>query len=340
VNSVPAALAACALLAALVAAERACSRADDRDADRIERLVSPERIVGRTTAAFTIESGGSELLYLRSKGLWRCREAYGAVCQTDLVESFLTQVVEARGALVCAGSDCAARAGLAADDGLRLTLHGSKVLTDPERDTFARIAFAPARADATFAEFVGTDRVLAIDRDPRAVLDASGRPAPLVDTRLLAGCFAPGFAGFERIFVDRGETSLELSSDAPDEEGAERTWQLTSQGSRQDAILWRVGGYVSLFVRLRWDRVEDPRSVAALGLDPPHATITLAPNVGDPFEIRVSAPDAANRVHVWNRATNVVAAVRAELLPLLLPEPTDFTRIEGGNPWEAWLSPR
>lgn len=338
-KTVAAALAACALLAALVATERACSRRDDADANRIERLVPPDRIAGRTTAAFTIESGGRELLYLRSKGLWRCREAFGAVCQTDLVESFLTRVVEARGALVCAGSDCAERAGLAADDGLRLALHGSKVLSDPERDTFARIAFAPSRAEATFAEYAGTDRVLAIDRDPRALLDATGLPAPLVDTRLLAGCFAPGFAGFQRIFVDRGESSIELSSAAPDE-GAERTWQLTSQGSRQDALLWRVGGYVSLFVRLRWDRAEDPRGAAALGLDPPHASITLAPNVGDPFEIRVSAPDAANRIHVWNRATNVVATVRAELLPLLVPEAAEFTRTEGGNPWEAWLAPR
>ncbi len=338
-KSVAAALAACALLAALVATERACSRGDDPDANHIERLVPPDRIADRTTAAFTIESGGREILYLRSKGLWRCREAFGAVCQTDLVESFLTRVVEARGALVCAGSDCAERAGLAADDGLRLALHGSKVLSDPERDTFARIAFSPSRAKATFAAFAGTERVLAIDRDPRALLDASGLPAPLVDTRLLAGCFPPGFAGFERIFVDRGESSIELSSAAPDE-GAERTWQITSKGSHQDALVWRVGGYVSLWIRLRWDRAEDPRDAAALGLDPPHATITLAPNVGDPFEIRVSAPDASNRVHVWNRATNVVAAVRAELLPLLVPEAADFTRTEGGNPWEAWLTPR
>ena len=38
--------------------------------------------------------------------------------------------------------------------------------------------------------------------------------------------------------------------------------------------------------------------------------------------------------------TNVVGSVRAEMLPLLVPAAEDFTRVEGGNPWEAWLAPR
>lgn len=334
------ALAACALLAALVAAERTLARRDDPGAAAVERLVAPERLSGRTTAAFTLESGGSPVLYLRSKGLWRCREAYGAVCESGEVESFLAGILDARGSLVCAGADCAARAGLADPAGLRVVLHGPKVLSDPARDVLVELAFGPAREGATFAAVAGTDRVLAVDRDPRPHLDAAGRPAPLVDTRVLAGCFAQGFAGFERMFVDRGDGSVELASDPPAEPGADRRWHLVEGDTRREALVWRVGGYVSLWVRLRWDRVADPKQVAALGLDPPFATITLAPNVGAPFEVRVSAPDAANRVHVWNRATNVVASVRAELLPLLVPTAPDFTRAEGGNPWEAWLAPR
>jgi len=97
---------------------------------------------------------------------------------------------------------------------------------------------------------------------------------------------------------------------------------------------------VSMWVRLRYDALVDPQSAAALGLDPPHATITLAPSTGAPFEVRISAPDSANRVHVWNRGTNVAAVVRAELLPLLVPSSTEFTREDGGNPWESWLAPR
>jgi hypothetical protein len=334
-----AALSACALLAALVGIERFSACRAEVGGGTVERLVAPERLAGNTTAAFTLESNGSEVTYLRSKGLWRCREAFGAVCPSEAVGAFLEGVLGARGTVVCAGPDCAARAGLDAPGGLRLSLHGTKFLSDPQQDTFVEIAFAPPTAGATFAAVVGTERVLAIDRDPRPFLDTTGRPAPLVDTRVLAGCFAPEFAGFERMFVDRGASSIELVSAPGSSPDAERNWQIVVEGVRKDALLWRVGGYVSLWVRLRWDQTLDPRERAALGLEPPLATITLAPNVGSPFEIAVSAP-ATNRVHLWNRATNVVASVRAELLPLLVPDAADFTRVEGGNPWEAWLAPR
>ncbi len=333
------AIGAC-ILAALVAAERALARRDVGTPSAIERLVPKETTEGRTSAAFSLESGGSSLLYVRAKGLWRCTQAYGAVCEGERVEALLTAVGNTRGTLVCAGDECAARAGLDDSNALWLGLHGSKVLSSDDRDLIARITYGPARPGATFARLEGTARVLAVDFDPRAFLDATGRPAPLVDTRVLAGCFAPGFAGFERIFVDRGELGFELASEEPAVSSQGRRWSLVEGGTRRETLLWRIGGYVSLWVRLRWQRVEDPRQVAALGLDPPFARVTLAPNVGPPVEVFVSAADAANRVHVWNRTTSVVASVGAELLPLLVPQPEDFTRPEGVNPWEAWLVPR
>ncbi len=331
---------ATASLATLIAIQRGCAPRAMADDLAVERLVDPERLAGHTTAALTLESQGAAVTYLRAKGLWRCREAFGAVCVTEEVENLIASVLDTRGVLTCDGAECAARCGIDEPDVLRLALHGAKILTAPDRDTLVELAFAPSRGNATFAAAVGSERVLSVDRDPRALLDTVNRPAPLVDTRVLAGCFAPGFAGFRRMFVDRGDNSIDLSSADPETSGVDRTWQIEAEGTRRDALVWRVGGYVSLWVRLRWDRAEDPRTAAALGLDPAFATITLAPNIGEPFEIRVSAPDPANRVHLWNRATNVVASVRAELLPLLVPVPADFTRAEGGNPWESWLAPR
>lgn len=333
------AIGACTL-AALVAAERVLARRDAHTPSPVEHLVPPEMLAGRTTAAFSLESGGNSLLYLRAKGLWRCTQAYGAVCEGERVEAMLSSVLDTRGTLVCTGQECAARAGLDEPDALKLGLHGPKVLSSDDRDAIALVTYAPPRPGATFARLEGTQRVLAADRDPRAFLDATNRPAPLVDTRVLAGCFAPGFAGFERIFVDRGEQGFELASEEPSAPDQERRWSLVEGGTRRETILWRIGGYVSLWVRVRWQRVEDPRQVAALGLDPPFARVTLAPNVGQPVEVLVSAADAANRVYVWNKTTNVVASVGAELLPLLVPQPDDFTRAEGANPWEAWLVPR
>lgn len=335
---------AAAVCAALIAAERGCAQREVASA-AVERLVPPERIAGRTTAAFTLETHGASRLYVRAKGLWRCRAAYGAVCDGAAVEAFLSGVLDARGALASTGREAVERAGLRAADGLRVALHGTKVLSDPQRDVLVELAFGPSREGATFAGVAGVERVLAVDRDPRALLDvAAGAPAPLVDTRVLAGSLAADFAGFERMFVDRGadaaEPELELASTPAAAPGGERRWRVTAGGTASDAILWRVGGYASLWIRVRFERLADPRTVTELGLDPPLATITLAPDTGEPVELRVSAADATGRVYVWNRRTNVVGAVRADLLPLMAPSAADFTRAEGGNPWEAWLTPR
>lgn len=337
---------ACATFGALVLAERAL--APDRDArgPAVERLIPAERLEGRTIAAFTLHADGSQLTYLRAKGLWRCREAFGAVCETDAVQAFLSSLGDTLGSLACAGDGCAERTGLLGPESVHVTLHGPQFFSDPLRDTIAELAFTVARGSspgergAAFGLLEGTQRVLAVDRDPRAHLDTQGRPVPLVDTRVLAGCFPPGFAGFERMFVDSGATSIEIASDPPPDANTERRWFLVDGANRRDALFWRVGGYVSLWVRLRWENVGDPREAKAVGLDEPLATITLAPNVGDPFEILVSRPDASNRVHLWNRATNVVAWVHADLLPLIVPPEESFTKLEGGNPWEAWLAPR
>jgi hypothetical protein len=220
-----------ALGAACLGAERALRARDDSE-PVVERLVAPAALGGRAPAAFTLETGGREILYLRAKGLWRCREALGAVCATDEVEAFLAAVIDARGTAAGAGALALARAGLADPDGLRLVLHGARVLSDPERDVIARLAFGPQRAGATFATFGDAPRVLAVDRDPRPLLDEAGRPAPLVDTRLLAGCLPPGFAGFEHMRIQTAAGAIEFVSAPPVEEGRERTWRIVHGAAR------------------------------------------------------------------------------------------------------------
>ncbi|MBL8863578.1 MAG: hypothetical protein JNK02_16430 [Planctomycetes bacterium] len=336
----PALVLALALLAGVMGLERALARRADAAPPAVERLVPPAALAGRTVAAFRIETGGEARIYVRARGLWRAREAFGAVCVPEEVAALLASVVEARGTLVGLWPESAARAGLADPGGLRLSLHGARLLSAPDEDQLVRVEYGPERSGAVFAHLAGEERVLSVDRDPRRHLPDAGRPAPLVDTRVLAGCFAPGFAGFERIAVRQGASALEIESDAPGADDLQRVWTVASGARREQAITWRVGGYKSLWIRLRWEQPADPRLAAALGLDPPYATIALAPNAGEPFEIHVSAPDAANRVHLWNRATNVVGRVRADLLPLLVPQHEDFTREAGGNPWERWLAPR
>jgi hypothetical protein len=250
-------------------------------------------------------------------------------------------LTEARGVAVCAGAPCAQRYELAGPQALRIGLHGPRVLSDAGGDLLAAVAYAPPRTGATFARVEGGERVLDVDRDPRPVLAGEGGAAVLLDTRVLAGCFAPGFAGFERMAVERAAGRFALTSEPPESPDGPRRWFLEADGrERREALVWRVGGYVSLWVRLRWREVEDPRLAAGLGLDPPNARITLTPSTGEPFEVWVSAPDAARRVHLWNRQTGVLCSVESDYLPLLVPAEADFTRTEGGNPWERWLAPR
>jgi hypothetical protein len=323
-----------AAAAGAIALALAAGGADDGTPARVERLVPPERLGGRTVAALSLVEDGRERLYLRSKGLWRARDSYGAVCDASAVEAFLRDVLQARG--VALPGDGAQALASGAPGALRVALHGPRVLAEDGGDVLAAVEYAAPASGAAFARLDGDGRVLAVDGDPRRRLEER---EPFLDRRVLAGIFTPEFAGFERIFVDTADSGFELDSETP-AAGEQRAWFVVSGGARSPASFWRVGGYVSLWVRLRWDEVLDPRAAAGLGLDPPLARITLQPSAGAPFEVRVAAPDAAGRLAIQNGATGVVMAVRADLLPLVVPAASELTREDGANPWEAWLAPR
>lgn len=340
------ALALVALLALAFTAERGLDRAGAarRAADpRIERLVAADRLAGERVAAISIEKGSGTLLYGRKQGLWRCREAFGAVCDEAQVRALLASFADARGVERAAGAGTEAAYGLAAAERTTMRFHGPKALEASDGDVL--LAFEVGRSfpegpnGRAFIREVGSDRILEIDRDPaRTLAGGGGSIPPLVDAHFLAGSLAGEFRGFREIRVEpRGGEALRITRDPNAPADASSDWIL-ERGTRREAFPgWRVGGYFGLWLRGRFDAFESPLRPTELGLAPPAAVVTLVPESGEPIELAVSAVDFAHRARVWNRRTNVVGVVSAEIQELLAPRAELFTDTTRPNPWEAWL---
>ena len=335
-----------ALLALALAADRWLDRAAAarRAADpAIERLVAPDRLAGESVAAISIESPSGKLLFGRKKGLWRCREALGAVCDEARVRALLASLAEARGVVRAVGGGAEGTYGLEAGKRVTVRFHGKKALEAPDGDVLLAYEVGRSFPDGpygrAFVREVGSDRILEIDRDPARAL-ASGRDAipPLVDAHFLTGSLAGEFRGFREIRIEPREgEALRITRDPDAPAEAESAWIL-EHGGRRDAFPgWRVGGYVGLWLRGSFEGFESPQRAAEIGLAPPAARITLVPESGDPIELAVSAADPAHRARVWNRTTNVAGIVSDELQPLLAPRAELFTDTTRPNPWEAWL---
>ncbi|MFN0009138.1 MAG: hypothetical protein ACKVXR_14640 [Planctomycetota bacterium] len=340
------ALALVALLALAFAAERGLDRAAAarRAADPpIVRLVASDRLAGERVAAISIEQGSGTLLYGRKQGLWRCREAFGAVCDEAQVLALLASLKDARGVERAAGVAAEAAYGLAESERTTVRFHGPKALEDPDGDVLLAFevgrSFAEGPNGRAFVREAGSDRILEIDRDPaRPLAGGDGSIPPLVDAQFLAGSLTGEFRGFREIRIEpRGEEAMVITRDPDAPAEASSDWIL-ERGTRRDPFPgWRVGGYVGLWLRGRFDAFESPLRPMDNGLAPPAAVVTLVPETGEPIELALSAVDLGNRARVWNRRTNVVGVVQSEIQELLAPRAELFTDTTRPNPWEAWL---
>lgn len=339
---------ALAVLGGLIAWDRAAATRDVRTRAHdpvIERLAPREALAGRTAAAVTIErpQDGGSLFYARKRGVWRCREAFGAVADERAVEELLASLLGARG--VVRTDDPARAAAYGFDDAVTVVLHGPKVLERPDRDVIAAFELgASVTRDGRSSAFVrasGSARILEIDRDPRATLAQNGDSAlpPLIDTHLLAGSTPAGFHGFERLefaFADgqgyRVESHPSATADAPPD------WTVVVGSVESPCPEYRVGGYTGVWLRERLQSVANPARASELGLDPPFATIELTPHGAEPIRFAVGAPTSDGRAYVWNKTTNSVWAISREIFAKLVPDADMFRDATRPNPWERWLS--
>ncbi len=281
---------------------------------------------------------------MRAKGLWRSREASGAVCEPEAVENLIRALTQAHGIELTRDPARAGRYGFGPDERLGLALHGPKFLERDDRDTLAALelgrSFDSGPSGRACARQRGSDSILELDRDPRRLLAStvSGVP-PLVDTRLLAGCFGPGFVGFRAMtFAYADGRTFALSTVPPPSADAQPEWTLERGSAREPAIVWRVGGYTSLWIRGRARDYENPKQAAQHGLDAPWLRIVLTPSQGEPIELRLSELSPGNEAWLWNRRTNVLMRIEADLWRDLGAEPVDFIDTAHANRWERWLT--
>lgn len=311
----------------------------------IERLLGSEAGAARSVSALTIAAPeGGELAYIRARGLWRSREAFGAVCQDAALEELVRVLTQARGLEVTREPALAERYGFAPGRLVRIALHGAKFLEREDRDTFFALelggGFDEGPVGRAFARRGGSSAILEIDCDPRRLLapPASGLP-PLVDTRLLAGCFGAGFVGFRRLEFARSDgSSFALRSEPSSDPKQPPQWTLERGGQSEPALVWRVGGFTSLWIRARAKGYGDPRQARELGLEQPWLELTLTPSEGEPIRICLSERGASNEAWLWNRRTNVLMRVDGELWRDLGTEPADFVDALRPNRWERWLT--
>lgn len=307
----------------------------------IERFVAKERLGGKLVAAISIDDArtGASWFYAQSKGLWRSREAHGAPADPERVHALLQSLVESSGRPLPVGADRAGDYGLREGESLRIRLHGRKALSASDGDVVLDVEIGASDGARSFAREHGSSTIHELDRDPRAACASSGDLPPMLDTRLLAGTIGPGFAGFSRVFVDVGEDEgYELVAEPSAQAGGEPRWMVDGGGARVPAIVWRIGGYTNFLVRESWLGLASAKQAAALGVDPPHAKVTLVPSSGETLELWVSKPDAANRCYAWNKLTNVVLVLDGELAQYLAPQRSWFVDTTIQNPWERWIA--
>ena len=337
------------------------ARSDGAHAPRLVRLADAARPGDTVVAGVSLElpPGGERVLYVRSKGVWRCVSAWGAPCEARRVEELVLGLLGARGVVRARSLERRADFGLAPGESLGIALHGKALLDDPAGDELLRLAVgAPGRVGAgsaaassgAFVRLEQGDEVLELDFDPRAALGPPhprGLP-PLLDPRLAAQAFPGSGRRVERLFLDRADGSgLELVRRArealppgPGLDPAETLdWEwLLVEGERQRVISpLRGEAYVTFAPRAPYVALDDPRRAAEHGLDTPAARLTLVPDEGDPLELELAAPGPDGSVWVRVPSVPLLALVDAATARMLLPDADELEDDTRPNAWDAWL---
>jgi hypothetical protein len=356
-----------ALLLGLVFAERQLldSSADQRLAGtELAPLVRPG--VGRLidaggnaaqVAGFTLTAGiRGALFFARTGGLWRAVNHFGAPASEDVLVSVLGDLFDARGVVetrLDSSSEGDLRPfGLDSLQRLRLELHGTQAMQDPQRDvlftvdlghrleggrgTFARVVEGPGSGPAT---------ILSIDSDLRGVLEARSAPElpPLVDAHLIAGSW-PGFdSGLGELEFESPSTFYQLVFDPPiaaDRPGSWRT-VVPGRGSSEAAGELAIG-YVIFLSQAQALRVRDPRNLTQEDVEQPDSRVIVNGNGGESVELLLvrrapdAAPDAPRTVlSSWG---GTAFEVEPEIARLLFPGSEVFEQVyAGATPWDAYL---
>jgi hypothetical protein len=334
----------CALLLGVGALQRRTPM-DREQALTIERLLAAEELAGRNVAAISIQAPdrGLSFLHVRSQGRWRLREAFGAPSDQAAIEAFLRELLDAHALALPTTRVPEAEYGFSGPGFLRITLHGPKVLDSPQGDPLASVELSAPLNGRVFARRGKRACVLDLDRDLGArlgPLSDTGLP-PLVDAHFVAASLPVGALGLTSMTIERADQPpLAIQQQPPAAGASEPGWNMLQDGTQRECLAWRAGGYMALLLRGQGRSFASPARAAELGLAPPYAKLTLSAESGKPVELLVSELQPGGRAWLWNKSTNVVLEIDAELQRMLAPEAADFVDERRPNPWERFLESR
>ncbi len=324
-------------------------------------LLSGERLAAEPVAGLSLQIPGdpNPHYYLRTKGRWVCASTYKVSCNGAALEAFLAALLAARGMERAATKADWANFGLEEAASVHIALHGRALLEREDRDVLASAAFSWHELEAgesahAFARRQGEERSLETGFVPRAWL----RPVessfpPFVDARLVPQPFPPQAEHVEKVLIAAGgQTSLELVRTphevAPEASGVDAlpfAWNLVEQGILQ-AIDPRLGeAYATFLLRAPFVGLDDPRKASTLLEGGGRAQLTLFASGGSTLVLAIGAkvgraPDGSSDAagfYVWNEGAGLLAVAEAQMEPMLLPRPADFTAEKPKNPWDEWL---
>lgn len=342
-----------ALAIGLTIASRALSpeRGNSADARPISRLI-PEADAGElNVAAIKLRepASGAELLYFRSRGVWRCASTFNAVCDSDLMTELLNDFTGARGVVRTHLAERANDYGFDDANRLELSFHGPGVMSAEDADLL--LAFdighelAGTRHGRSFVRARGETTIVEVDRNSRKLLARAERSSlpPLLDRRILAGPWEGRPLGFERITITRpgSETVIEYADLPPGETGlggATWTWRVTEGARTGETSPYVALGFTALALHSQYSGFANPKDAEELGLLPAAARVTLEPRSGELIQLTVGRPTPAGVSYLFHKQNRMLMQVDAETARLLAPTADMLLDQGGANPWELWLS--
>lgn len=320
------------------------------EARPISKLI-PEAIASElNVAAIKLRepAAGSELLYFRSRGVWRCASTFGAVCDSELMSELLNDFTEARGVVRTEEANRATEYGFDDSDRLELSFHGPGVMSDDDEDLLLAFEIghqlAGTRHGRSFVRARGETTIIEVDRNSRKLLERAERSSlpPLLDRRLLAGPWEGRPLGFARITITRpeGETVIEYADLPPGEtgpDGATWTWRVTEGAQSGETNPYFALGFTAFALHSHYSGFANPEDAKELGLLPAAARVTLEPRSGDPIQLTVGRPTPAGVSYIFHKQNRMLMQVDAETARLLAPTAALLLDENATNPWELWL---
>jgi len=218
------------------------------------------------------------------------------------------------------------------------------------KKTRVRRATTPNPRSKSASRTSGSDEVWAIDKDLRELASPPGLGSlpPLLEKSVTPAAWVRSAGDLTHIALTHTDTfreSYDLSRREVERTEEETSlgyppwdWTLT-RGAKSDVCEpLRIWSYLRFFAFIPYRGVLDPAEFRAEGARPPRARLQLRGMTGAPIELSVYSRHPAGGYPVHNSYTDVFYLISQEIYDLLVPEPDQVIRLQGGqNPWEPWL---